>query len=109
MGLLADQFSALERFAGKWGRATERERWAERLASSMEELHTFYDAILPRVPEAMAYCDRYPLEDMPDEAVNLLRSVYSFVIVSFPVELWAQQWVPDTRGTAFERICEPTP
>jgi hypothetical protein len=109
MGLLPGEFSDLEPFAEKWCPATEGERWAERLASSMDELHSFYAAILPRVPEAMAYCDRFPLHDMPDGAVNLLRMLYSFVIVSFPVELWAQQWVPDTRGTAFERICEPIP
>ena len=53
-------------------------------------MQAFYDASLPRVEEAIAYCDTFPLDDMPDDAVNLLRLVYSFVIVSFPVELWRQ-------------------
>ena len=109
MALLPGEFSELEPFAERLCLATERERWAARLSSSMEELQAFYDAIFPRVTEAMAYCDRFPLEAMPEEAADLLRMVYSFVIVSFPVELWRQPYVPDTLGTAFDRLSEPLP
>ncbi len=77
------------------------------MSSSMDELQTFYDAIIPRVPEAIAYCDKFALDDMPDDAANLLRLIYSFVIVSFPVELWRQPYVPDTLGTSFDRFSEP--
>ncbi|MGO8864306.1 MAG: hypothetical protein ACLQRH_26555 [Acidimicrobiales bacterium] len=109
MPILPSGFSDLEPYAAKWCLATERERWSERLGSSMDELRRFYDAILPRVQDATTYCDRFPLDDMPADAVHLLQMLYSFVIVSFPVELWAQPWVPDTRGTAFDRISEPLP
>ena len=109
MALLPAEFSELEPFARRWCLATERERWAARLSSSMEELQAFYDAVFPRVTEAMAYCDRFPLDAMPEEAADLLRMVYSFVIVSFPVELWRQPYVPDTLGTAFDRLSEPLP
>jgi len=107
--MLPEAFSMLEPYAGTWCLATERERWDRRMASSMEELRTFYDAILPHVPDAIAHCDRYPLDDLPNEVTNLLRMIYSFVIVSFPVELWGQPSVPDTRGTSFDRIAEPLP
>ena len=109
MALLPGEFAALEPFAERWCLATERERWAARMASSMDELQAFYDAIFPRVEEAIAFCDQFPLDDMPDDAVNLLRLVYSFVIVSFAVELWRQPYVPDTLGTSFDRISEPLP
>ena len=109
MGLLPGEFSELEPFAGRWCLATERERWAARLSSSMEELQAFYDAVFPRVTEAMAYCDQFPLDAMPEDAADLLRLVYSFVIVSFPVELWRQPYVPDTLGTSFDRLSEPLP
>jgi hypothetical protein len=75
----------------------------------MEEMQAFYDAILPLVPEALAHCDRFPLEDLPDDALHLLQLVHSFVIVSFAVELWHQPTVPDTLGTSFDRISEPSP
>jgi hypothetical protein len=109
VALLPSAFGELEPFAGRWCLATERERWATRMSSSMEEMQAFYDTILPRVPEAIAFCDTFPLDDQPDDAVNLLRMIYSFVIVSFPVELWRQPCPPDTAGTAFERLSEPLP
>jgi hypothetical protein len=109
MALLPSEFSDLEPFAERWCLATERERWAERMSSSMEDLHAFYDAALPRVPDGIAFCNKFPLDDMPDDAMNLLRLVYSFVIVSFAVELWGQNYVPDTRGTDFVRLSEPLP
>jgi hypothetical protein len=98
MGILPAEFAQLEPFAETWC-----------LASSMPELQAFYDAVLPGVPEAIKYCDKFPLEDMPDDALNLLRLSYSFVNVSFPVELWSQPYPPDTAGTAFVRISQPFP
>ena len=109
MALLPGEFTELEPFAARWSLATERERWAERMSSSMDDMQAFYDACIPRVPDAIAFCDTFPLDAMPDDAVHLLRLVYSFVIVSFPVELWRQPYPPDTRGTSFDRISEPTP
>ena len=109
MALLPPPFAELEPFAPRWCLATEHERWAERVASSIDDLQVFYDAVCPRVTEAIAYCDRFPLDDMPDDAVHLLQLVYSFVIVSFPVELWRQPHPPDTRGTDFVRLSEPLP
>jgi len=109
MALLPGEFSELEPFAERWCLATERERWDERMSSAMEELQAFYDAIFPHVADAIAYCDKFPLGDMPDDAVNLLRMIYSFVNVSFPVELWGQPHVPSTLGTSFDRISEPLP
>ncbi len=109
MALLPSEFADLEPFAERWCLATEPERWAERMSSSMDDMQEFYDASLPRIEEAIAYCDKFPLDDMPDDAVDLLRLVYSFVIVSFAVELWRQPYVPDTLGTSFDRIDEPLP
>ena len=109
MALLPTEFSELEPFASKWCLATEPERWATRMSSSMVELQEFYDAIFPRVTDAIAFCDTFPFDDMPDDAVNLLHLVCSFVIVSFAVELWSQPDVPGTLGTSFDRVAEPRP
>ena len=107
--MLPREFSDLEPFAEKWCLASEHERWEQRMSTSMEDLHALYDAILPRVTDAIAYCDRSPLDDLPADALSLLRLVYSFVLVSFAVELWGQQHVPDTSGTDFVRLTEPLP
>ena len=109
MPLLPGEFADLEPFAAKWCLVTERERWAERVSSSIEEMQAFYDAIFPRVQDALAYCDKFPLDDMPEDAIHLLQLLYSFVAVSFAVELWGQPYVPDTRGTSFDRLSAPLP
>jgi hypothetical protein len=107
--MLPAEFADLEPFAERWSLETEHARWEVRMSSSMEALQAFYDAIFPRVEEAIAYCDKFPLDDMPEDAVNLLRMIYSFIVVSFAIELWSQQYVPDTLGTSFDRIVEPLP
>jgi len=109
MALLPTEFSDLEPFAEKWCLATERERYAERLSTAMDELQSFYDAIFPRIADAMAFCDKFPLNQMPKDALNLLRMLFSFVVVSFSVELWRQPYVPSTLGTSFDRYLEPGP
>lgn len=107
--LLPGEFTDLEPFATRWSLPTEPERWAARMSSTMSEMQALYDAVLPLVPDALAYCDQFPLDDMPDDAVRLLQLIYSFVLVSFPVELWGQPHVPDTLGTSFDRLSEPLP
>jgi hypothetical protein len=51
---LPPEFAQLESHAVEWCLATEPERWARRLGSSMEEMQAFYDAVFPRAEEAIA-------------------------------------------------------
>ena len=107
--LLPSDFSDLEPFAAKWCLATEQERYTERLSSSMEEMQAFYDAVTARAEDAMAYCDKFPLNDMPADALNLMRLLYSMVMVSFPVEVWGQPRIPDTGAAYLDLLVEPIP
>jgi len=107
--LLPREFSDLEPFARKWCLATERERYATRLSSSVEEMQALYDAVFPRGEEAIAYCDKFPLDDMPEDAQHLLQLIHSLVMVSFPVEAWRQPHVPDSGAAYLDRILEPLP
>jgi hypothetical protein len=109
MTVLPDEFADLEPFATKWCLPTEPQRYGARLASSMLELQAFYDAVEPRAAAAADYCDRFPLDDMPETAVNLLHLIYSFINVSFPVEVWLQPRVPDSGSASFTCFLEPTP
>lgn len=107
--MLPADFADLEPFAKTWCLATERERFAQRLAASMEEMQAFYDAVTARYEDAMSYCDRFPLDDMPDDAKNLMHLLYSMVMVSFPVECWGQGAVPDTGAAYLDLLLEPGP
>ena len=106
---LPEQFAELEGYAADWCLATEAGRYAKRMASSMDEMQTFYDAITPKAEAAIVYCDGFALDAMPDEAVNLLRMLYSMIMVSFPVEVWSQARVPDTGAATLACVVEPTP
>jgi hypothetical protein len=106
---LPAEFADLEAFADKWCLASEPERYTARLSSSMHDLQAFYDAMEPRAAAAIDYCDRYPLDGMPEAVVNLMHLIYSFVNVSFPVEVWLQPRVPDSGSAYFTCFLEPTP
>jgi hypothetical protein len=107
--LLPAEFSEFEPFAAKWCLPTERERFAARMANTMEDMQAFYDAFFPRAEEAILYCDKFPLDDMPEDAERLLQLVYSLVMVSFPVEAWRQPHVPDSGAAYLDLLIEPIP
>ena len=109
MAMLPTEFADLEPFASKWCLATEPERLAERLSSTMDEMQSFYDAVTPRAEAAMQHLDRLPLHDLSDENTNLLHLLYSMIQASFPVEAWRQPGVPDTGSATFDCILEPVP
>ena len=107
--LLPAEFADLERWAATWCLATEPERWARRLARPMAELQAFYDAFLPRAEEAIAWCDRFPLDDMPADAQRLLQLLHSLLMVSYAVEVWKQPEVVNAGSARIDRILEPRP
>jgi hypothetical protein len=106
MVTLPNEFADLEPFA-EWCLEFERERYAKRLSSSMDELQAFYDAAFPRLDAAMEHLDRYSLDALPDDATHLLWLCYSLVNVSFPVEVWRQPRVPDSGAASMDVIVEP--
>ncbi|MEW6272176.1 MAG: hypothetical protein AB1689_23080 [Thermodesulfobacteriota bacterium] len=107
--LLPAQFSDLEPFVEGWCLDSEPQRYAKRLASTMDEIQAFYDAIFPRAEEAICYLEQFPLDELPEDALRLLKLLYSLILVSFPVEIWRQPSIPDTGTASFELKLEPVP
>jgi hypothetical protein len=103
---LPAEFADLEPFAD-WALPTERERYAKRLSSTMDELQAFYDAAFPRLEDAAAYLEQLPLDALPEDATRLLRLCYSLINVSFPVEAWKQPRVPDSGASSLDVVIEP--
>ena len=101
-----NEFADLEPFAD-WALASEAERYAKRLGSTMEEIQSFYDAAFPRLEAATAYLDQFELSALPDDAKRLLWLCYSLVNASFPVEVWRQPRVPDSGAAKFHAVIEP--
>ncbi len=103
---LPDAFSDLEPFVS-WSLPTERERYAKRLSSTMEDLQAFYDAAFPRLKDAADHLDQFELNALSEEAKHLLWLCYSLINVSFPVEAWRQARVPDSGATSMDVVVEP--
>ncbi|HVV37278.1 MAG TPA: hypothetical protein VHC63_11790 [Acidimicrobiales bacterium] len=107
--MLPAEFADLEPFAATWCLATEPERWARRQSSTMAEMQAFYDAVFPRATAAMDYCDGFPLDELPADALALFQLLHSLIMVSYAVEVW-QQVVPVNVGSAtLHRLKEPRP
>jgi hypothetical protein len=106
---LPKEFADLESFAADWCLPGEPARYAKRLASSMAEMQAFYDAITGRAEAAMKYLDQYTLDDMPQEALNLMHLLFSMITVSFAVECWREPRVPDSGAARIDCLVEPVP
>jgi len=106
MALLPAEFAELEPFAD-WILPTERERYAKRLASTMDEMQAFYEAAFPLLDAANKYLERFGMNDLPDPERNLLLLMMSLVLVSFPVEVWSQPRVPDSGAAYLDLVVEP--
>ena len=92
---LPDQFKELNPFLSTWALPTESERNARRRSSTMEEIQSFYEAILPLMDEIILYLNQYPLDKMPEDTTRLLHLALSFMEISPAVELFGE---PDESG-----------
>jgi hypothetical protein len=107
--LLPPAFAELEVHAQTWCLATETERWNARVSSTQPQLREFYDAFMPRLEEAIDYCDKFPLEELPDDALNLLHLIYSVIMVAMAVEVMHQPIPVDAADAEMIRIGGPVP
>ena len=106
MSTFPPEFAELEPFAD-WALETEAERYAKRLASTMDDLQAFYDAAFPRLEDALSHLDALELSALPVDATRLLWLCYSLVNASFPVEVWRQPRVPDSGAASMDMVIEP--
>jgi len=107
--MLPPPFAALEPFAPTWCLATESERWRRRHVSTMADLSAFYDAVFPRLEEAIEFCNQFPLDDLPPDVTNLLQLIHSLVMVSMAVEIFGQPKTIDAADAVLDRVREPMP
>jgi hypothetical protein len=104
---LPQAFSDLQPFVADWALPTRAERYEARLSRPFDELVSFYDALAPRAEEAIAYLDGLDIDDLPDDATTLLHLLYSFILVSYAVNVFKQNRIPDSGAAFFEMVAEP--
>jgi hypothetical protein len=104
---LPDGFADLEPFVDDWAKPTRAERYAVRLSKPFDELVAFYDAVAPRAEEAIAHLNMLDLDALPDDATRLLQLLYSMILVSYAVNIFKQNRIPDSGSAFFEMVAEP--
>jgi hypothetical protein len=104
--ILPPGFADLEPFAD-WAIHGERARYAKRIASTMDELQRFYDAAFARIDDALAYLEKFAVDELSEEGKRLLWLYCALATVAFPVEAWRQPRVPDAGASSIDAILEP--
>ena len=106
---LPEAFSELEPYVADWALPTRAERYAARLDRPFPQLVEFYDAIAPRAEEAIAYLDGLDINALPEDATRLLNLLHSMILVSYAVNVFKQNRIPDSGAAFFEMVAEPVP
>lgn len=95
-------FTALECFVGDWVLPDAAARMARRQASRIEDIKTFYDAMLPMGEAALAWLRDFDLGTLPPEGERLLKLMLALAEVAPAVEWYGAPRVYD--GFPVERI-----
>ncbi|NTV12214.1 MAG: hypothetical protein HGA47_15825 [Zoogloea sp.] len=85
---LPKSFEVLEPLVAEWALPTQNERQQRRIHASRGELRAFYEAMLPRIEDIVAYVDRYPLGELPADAERLFCLALSLAEVAPHIELY---------------------
>ena len=104
---LPEGFSGLEQWVDDWALATRAERYAARLDRPCGELVAFYDAIAPHAERAIAHLDGLDINNLGPEATRLMHLLYSMILVSYAVNIFKQNRIPDSGAAFFDMVVEP--
>jgi hypothetical protein len=104
---LPEGFADLEAYVADWALATRKQRYAARLDRPFDDLVVFYDAVAPRAEEAIAYLDTQHIDALSGEDTRLLHLLYSFILVSYAVNVFHQNKIPDSGAAFFDMVAEP--
>lgn len=91
---LPEAFAGLSEFS-QWILPNEKARIEARLTTPYEDSVAFYQAILPELPDIMAYLRRVPVDAASEEDLALADLTYAFVDIANAVELYGAPEVPD--------------
>jgi hypothetical protein len=104
---LPQAFADLEPLVADWALPTRAQRYEARISKPYDELVRFYDAVAPRAEEAIAYLNGLDINALPDDATRLLHLLYSMILVSYAVNVFKQNRIPDSGAAFFDMVVEP--
>lgn len=108
--ILPPGFEELEPFVAHWAGTTTNDRVHARSVLEIGEIRAFYDAMLPRLEEAMDYIDAIGVHDLSADAATLAKLVLAMGQASIAIEVHGVPRAPGTpypHGIMLERGPEP--
>ncbi len=81
-------FSGMDTQLAAWGLPTTEDRLEKRLESSMDEIRSFYEAMLPRLSEVIEYLNQFPLESIPEQDQPMARAALAMCEIDNAVNKW---------------------
>lgn len=92
--VLPHEFGDLEGWVADWAIGEEAARNRKRLASSMDQLQAYYNAMLPRMDAIIPYLNQYSLDALAPAELTLLDLALMFMEVAPAVEIYRHPDVP---------------
>lgn len=91
---LPHEFGDLEQWVADWAIDEEAARNRKRLASSMDQLQAYYNALLPRMDAIIPHLNQYSLDALAPAEQTLLDLALMFMEVAPAVEIYKHPDVP---------------
>jgi hypothetical protein len=88
------RFAALESYAGAWALQDADARLRKRMRSSMAELETFYQAVLPHLEAALLYLDEFEFGKLPTAQRRLHWLTLACAEAALSVEIYRAPTLP---------------
>jgi hypothetical protein len=104
---LPEGFSELEQWVDGWALPTRAQRYRARLDRPYDELVAFYDGMAPHAERAIAYLDGLDIDALGPEDKLLMHLLFSMILVSYAVNIFKQNRIPDSGSAFFEMVAEP--
>jgi hypothetical protein len=100
-------FEEIEPFVAQWCLRRTQERHERRESSSIDEIRRFYDAMLARAPDAIAYLQDKPFEVLTDDEERLICLLLALGHVAVAIEVHGQPRAPRTPYPHRVRLSNP--
>ena len=88
-------FHYLADYIESWGLPTREARLEKRLASTLDELKDFYEAVSPHLGDIIVFLNQWPLDEIPTEHRGLADAALMMCEVDSPVNKWRSPTLDD--------------
>ncbi|KQM99244.1 hypothetical protein ASE85_11080 [Sphingobium sp. Leaf26] len=83
---LPSEFTDLQPYVDEWALRGQTARYDQMLRAGIDQLRTFYDAMMPRMDAVIAHLNRYDIDAMPPAEQTLFNLAATFAETAHPID-----------------------